>query len=193
MSTTTTSTTSTTSTSGSTTLSSGSLDWSSSLTTADSSDTATLSFSSSFTPTTTTVNDEFAWVKTSANYAPGVGKTYLRQRTSSLRHEAVFVNNLLLDDKRNLSGSALVVCDGNLTVTANNVTRLKGIVYVKGDAIIDGDFQLTGMLIVRGQLKIGYGTAQSRVIYDPNVVQTLKRSLERYRVSRSIRPGWSNN
>ena len=90
-----------------------------------------------------------------------------------------------------MSGKVLLVVDGDLVVEEGNVSLLKGMVYVTGDARIAGEFRLEGMLIVRGKLQLGYGTRPAVITYDRAAVDALKTRVERYRLSRAIRPGWA--
>ena len=94
---------------------------------------------------------ELFWARGTLNYAPGVGKHRRRSPNDKLRDKALIIDrDLTLDANNSLNGRALVVVQGDLTVAADNLTRLKGILYVNGDADIEGDFELCGMLIVRG-------------------------------------------
>ena len=85
----------------------------------------------------------------------------------------------------------MIVVNGDLVVLADNESDLQGVVYVKGDATIDGDFKLDGMLVVQGTLSIGHGSKDVVIRYDSRQIAMLKKALESYRMSRSVRPGWS--
>lgn len=135
------------------------------------------------------------WATGNANYAAGIGRAPMRAAAPVLQGEAVVLKSnsgaAVLHAGQPLDGQGLVVVDGDLVIESGNVSRLKGVVYVTGDATIGGDFQLQGMLIVKGKLEIGNGTGTAIISYDDGVVQRLKKSLERYRMSRSLRPGWA--
>lgn len=127
-----------------------------------------------------------------ARIAAGVGQAPVRTAPRLLRGRAVFVDGgLVLDATTPLEGRALLVVRGDLTVQDGNVSDLQGLVYVTGDAVIDGDFRLAGSLIVRGSLQMGYGSQPVTIQYSQTAIDMLKKDLERYRLSRSIRPGWA--
>ena len=135
------------------------------------------------------------WAAGHTRYAAGVGRVALRPTSPTLRNDVVVLRSetgeVTLHPSQPLNGRGLIVVQGNLVVESGNVSRLKGVVYVTGDVTIGGDFQLQGMLIVKGACSLGTGVDSVVIQYDPNEVQLLKRALERYRMSRSIRPGWS--
>lgn len=87
-----------------------------------------------------------------------------------------------------LRGRMLLIVDGNLTAVDGNASNFAGVVYVKGDAVIEGPFTFVGTMIVHGLFKIG-GSADTVVIKsDPATVTALQTSLSQYRISRDKRP-----
>jgi len=126
------------------------------------------------------------------SYAVGTGQEAVQKEKQELDQQAVFVEgDLTLGPNDAINGKALLVVDGDLVVQEGNVSTLKGMVYVTGDAQIDGEFRLEGMLVVRGKLRLGYGTRPVLISYDRPAFDALKLNIERYRLSRSIRPGWA--
>jgi len=138
------------------------------------------------------VSCESSWSWQRQSYAAGTGQQVVQKEKRELDQQAVFVEgDLTLGPNDAITGKALLVVDGDLVVQEGNVSMLKGMVYVTGDAQIDGEFRLEGMLVVRGKLRLGYGTRPVLISYDRPAFDALKLSIERYRLSRSVRPGWA--
>ena len=134
----------------------------------------------------------WAWGWEKRRFAAGRGQRIEEEKKRELKNETVFCPGaLVLSQKNPFKGRALLIVDGDLEVERGSDASLKGLIYVTGDVNIDGDFTLDGMMIVRGKLRMGYGDGEVVIRYDPATLASLKKSVERYRMSRSVRPGWS--
>lgn len=134
----------------------------------------------------------WTWGWEKRRFAAGRGQLVEEEKKRELKNETVFCpGDLTLSDGNPFKGRALLVVDGDLEVQDGSDAVLKGLVYVTGDVNIEGDFTLEGMLVVRGKLRMGYGTGYVVIRYDAPSLASLKKSVERYRMSRSVRPGWS--
>lgn len=90
-----------------------------------------------------------------------------------------------------LRGRMLLVVNGDFTAQAGNNSDFSGIVFVAGNASIEGPFRFRGTMIVGGRLEVG-GTGDAvQISYAAAEVQTLRAALARYRVSRDVRPATS--
>lgn len=107
----------------------------------------------------------------------------------SIDGKLIVAKGLRLDGKMAVTNSLLVV-DGDLTAGPSNDTRIDGVVYVTGNAILDqGKFEVNGSMIVRGQVKLGTGLATSAVVrYDANKIDLLRRTVGKYRAQRARNP-----
>lgn len=137
---------------------------------------------------TVTSATQLGWRQRS--FAVGRGQVGAMERPRELTNRAIYIDHsVVLGPDDSMSGRVLLVVNGDLTFADGNTSSLQGIVYVTGDCEIRGNVRIDGMLIVRGRLKAGLGTEPVVIRRDPIQVDTLKRALERYRLSRSIRPG----
>ena len=94
----------------------------------------------------------------------------------------------LSGDELSLRGRMLLVINGDLHAEAGNNSDLSGIVYVKGDAMIEGPFTLRGTLIVSGSLTVGGSAQEVHIEAAPTEVTAIQNALSRYRLSRDSRP-----
>jgi formylmethanofuran dehydrogenase subunit C len=92
----------------------------------------------------------------------------------------------------------LLFVDGDFTAMSGNNSDFSGILYVTGNAVIEGPFQFRGAMIVAGTLKVGqtssgWGGAPDLVsiVNDQTTVQKLRDALARYRISKDMRPSAS--
>lgn len=101
----------------------------------------------------------------------------------------VLAKGLQLDGELVLQNSLLVV-DGNLTTTALQRTRIDGVVYVTGDALLErGTFELNGALVVGGRVRLGTGFSGTTTIrYDASRIESLRQTVGKYRMQRGRSP-----
>ncbi len=101
----------------------------------------------------------------------------------------VLAKGLQLDGELVLQNSLLVV-DGNLTTTALQRTRIDGVVYVTGDALLErGTFELNGALVVGGRVRLGTGFGGTTTIrYDASRIENLRQTVGKYRMQRGRSP-----
>ncbi len=105
--------------------------------------------------------------------------------TPTIEGKLLVASGLRLGGKLVVKNSVLFV-DGDLTSDTGADTKIEGVVYVSGNAVLDkGNFELTGALIVRGQVKLGTGLLNSVTLrYDAAKIEQLRRSVGKYRTQR---------
>lgn len=80
----------------------------------------------------------------------------------------------------------LWVVVGDMHMNSLSDVEIEGVVYVTGDARIEGKNRIDGTLVVRGSLELGGSSTGSVTIrHDGERVQRLKANLARYRARRS--------
>ena len=132
------------------------------------------------------------WEWQRERFAPGTGQKRVQRAPRELEDEVVyFPGDLTVGTGMVIEGRTLLVINGNLIVADDGELKLRGLVYVNGDATLDGNVSIDGMLVVRGKLRAGHGTGTVSISYNAMSITSLKKNVERYRMSRSIRPGWS--
>jgi hypothetical protein len=97
-----------------------------------------------------------------------------------------------------LRGRMLLFVDGDFTAMSGNNSDFSGVLYVTGNAAIEGPFRFRGAMIVAGTLRVGqtssgWVSAQDLVSIgnDQTAVQKLREALARYRISKDMRPSTS--
>ena len=132
------------------------------------------------------------WEWQRRRFAVGTGQKEVQRAPRELEDEVVYVpGDLDVQTGMAIKGRTLLVIKGNLNVADDGELKLRGMVYVNGDATLDGNVSIDGVLVVRGKLRAGHGTGTVSISYNAMSITSLKKSVERYRMSRSIRPGWS--
>jgi len=87
-----------------------------------------------------------------------------------------------------LRGRMLLAINGDLQALEGNDSSFNGVVYVKGDAVIQGPFTFRGTMIVGGSLTIGGSADNVHISAAPDEVTAIQNALSRYRISRDSRP-----
>jgi hypothetical protein len=107
-----------------------------------------------------------------------------------MQDEAVFVpNGLELGSREQaLRGRMLLAVKGDFVATEGNDSDFRGVLYVSGNAQIEGPFRFEGTMIVAGRVKIGGSDEEVRIRARPDVVSQLQNSLSQYRAGRDQRP-----
>lgn len=104
----------------------------------------------------------------------------------------VFVDgNATFDDSHPLSGGGVLIVNGNLTVASSANAYFSGLLFVQGDALINGPADISGTLMVIGggsftnDLQMT-GTAGAAVVeYDKNRLDAIKQNIGQYRMDKS--------
>lgn len=92
--------------------------------------------------------------------------------------------DLKFDFDSPLKGRVLLVVRGNLEIVAGGRSAASGLIYVTGDATIDGPFLFRGVLVVGGRLRVGQAnTGKVQIVYDPGALDSLRAQVGRYRFS----------
>jgi hypothetical protein len=81
----------------------------------------------------------------------------------------------------------LLVVRGDLTTLSGTDSDLRGVVYVEGDVLAQGDLRVRGTVIVQGAFHV-VGTPEVRVAYDAAAIESVKSRMSAYRLPRSLRP-----
>jgi hypothetical protein len=104
--------------------------------------------------------------------------------------KVIYAKGFDLNGKLRLANSLLVI-DGDLTDQAGSETTIDGLVYVSGDAVLDsGAFELNGVMIVRGQARLGTGLlSRVKLTYNGQVLDDTRRTAGKYRARRTQTPG----
>ena len=116
---------------------------------------------------------------------------YARIKSKVADYSVIFSGkDLRLDNTRPLKGKVLLVVRGNLDVPGGGANRAGGILYVTGDASIEGPFAFRGIVIVGGRLKLGQtGAGKVQISYDSSVLDSLRDRIGRYRFARAFSVG----
>ncbi len=107
-----------------------------------------------------------------------------------MQDESVFVPNGLELESRDqaLRGRMLLAIKGDFVASEGNDSDFKGVLYVSGNAQIEGPFRFEGTMIVAGRVKIGGSDGEVRIRARPDIVSQLQNSLSQYRAGRDQRP-----
>lgn len=126
----------------------------------------------------------------SANTPGTVSPQPTSTTTPTIDSRMIVAKGLRLEGKLAIKNGLLVI-DGDLTTALGNDTRIDGVVYVTGNAILDkGKFEVNGAMIVRGQVKLGTGSGSNVVLrYDTARIDELRRTVGKYRAQRGRNPG----
>lgn len=95
---------------------------------------------------------------------------------------------VLSADGSALRGRMLLFVDGDFIAQSGNNSDFSGVLYVNGDAAIEGPFQFHGTMVVTGTLKVGGTSDMVSIVNDQASVTTLRDALSRYRLSKDLRP-----
>lgn len=95
---------------------------------------------------------------------------------------------VLSADGSALRGRMLLFVDGDFVAQSGNNSDFSGVLYVNGNASIEGPFQFRGTMIVTGALKVGGTSDMVSIVNDQAAVTTLRDALSRYRLSKDLRP-----
>ena len=87
-----------------------------------------------------------------------------------------------------LRGRMLLAVKGDFIASEGNDSDFRGVLYVSGNAQIEGPFRFEGTMIVAGSVKIGGSDEEVRIRARPDVVSQLQNSLSQYRAGRDQRP-----
>ncbi len=107
-----------------------------------------------------------------------------------MHDEAVFApGDLRLDGEHGgLQGRMLLAVRGDFRAEEGNGSKFRGVLYVGGDAVLEGPFRFDGSLIVAGRLKVGGGDGEVTLRGSTSEVLALQGSLSRYRSGHDQRP-----
>ncbi len=107
-----------------------------------------------------------------------------------MQDQAVYVPNGLeiASDDHALRGRMLLAVKGDFIASEGNDSDFRGVLYVSGNAQIEGPFRFEGTMIVAGRVKIGGSDEEVRIRARPDVVSQLQNSLSQYRAGRDQRP-----
>ena len=107
-----------------------------------------------------------------------------------MQDQAVYVPNGLeiASDDHALRGRMLLAVKGDFVASAGNDSDFRGVLYVSGNAQIEGPFRFEGTMIVAGRVKIGGSDDEVRIRARPEIVSQLQNSLSQYRAGRDQRP-----
>ncbi|GDY03375.1 hypothetical protein LBMAG49_27040 [Planctomycetota bacterium] len=95
---------------------------------------------------------------------------------------------VLMSEGSALRGRMLLFVNGDFTAQNGNNSDFSGILYVTGNATIEGPFQFRGTMIVGGTLKVGGSSDMVALVNDQAAVTQLREALARYRTSKDLRP-----
>lgn len=107
-----------------------------------------------------------------------------------MQDQAVYVPNGLeiTSDDHALRGRMLLAVKGDFVASEGNDSDFRGVLYVSGNAQIEGPFRFEGTMIVAGRVKIGGSDDEVRIRARPEIVSQLQNSLSQYRAGRDQRP-----
>ena len=107
-----------------------------------------------------------------------------------MQDQAVYVPNGLeiASDDHALRGRMLLAVKGDFIASEGNDSDFRGVLYVSGNAQIEGPFRFEGTMIVAGSVKIGGSDEEVRIRARPEIVSQLQNSLSQYRAGRDQRP-----
>ena len=107
-----------------------------------------------------------------------------------MQDQAVYVPDGLeiSSDDFALRGRMLLAVKGDFIAAEGNDSDFRGVLYVSGNALIEGPFRFEGTMIVAGRVKIGGSDEEVRIRARPDVVSQLQNSLSQYRTGRDQRP-----
>lgn len=107
-----------------------------------------------------------------------------------MQDQAVYVPNGLeiASDDHALRGRMLLAVKGDFIASEGNDSDFRGVLYVSGNAQIEGPFRFEGTMIVAGRVKIGGSDEEVRIRARPEIVSQLQNSLSQYRAGRDQRP-----
>ena len=97
----------------------------------------------------------------------------------------VVTGNAVFDVNRPLIGSGVMVTLGDLRMQAGSLSSYNGLIYVGGDYEQSAPSQVSGTVIVGGQVTLRSAGDFSEVYYDPSVLSQITRHIGQYRFSRS--------
>jgi hypothetical protein len=88
-------------------------------------------------------------------------------------------------DTHRFQGTGLIFVDGDLSLTAQAITSWSGVIFVDGNAYINGPAELYGTLVVTGsQVFVGGNINKAFVEYSADAVDAVKSFLEAFRVDK---------
>jgi hypothetical protein len=82
-------------------------------------------------------------------------------------------------------GTGLVFVYGNLSITAGTIANWDGIVFVDGNAYINGPANIYGQLICTGLVYVAGGNYKANIQYDQSAVTTTEQLIQNFQPSKA--------
>jgi hypothetical protein len=99
----------------------------------------------------------------------------------------VVEGDLTITPAQPLRGNAILVVNGNLTIQANTNSFFAGLIYTTGNYTQNAPSLVNGIVISQNQATLARTGDRSELVYDSNIIDQLKQKTGQYRISRAPR------
>ncbi len=93
--------------------------------------------------------------------------------------------NAVFDDTHPLTGGGVLIVNGDLTVQSTSNALFSGVIFVQGNASINGPALISGSVFVGGTLTLTGTTDVAQVEYDSQTLNTVRQNVGQYRQNHS--------
>ena len=93
--------------------------------------------------------------------------------------------NAVFDATHPLTGGGVLIVSGDLTVQSTSNALFSGVIFVQGNAVINGPALISGSVLATGTLTLTGATDVAQIEYDRATLNTVRQNVGQYRQNKS--------